>query len=138
MTLPKHTPYLNGQGGVRIGLKPINEENWLEIDDKFKDEITDLTFDKGGILAMANSGPATNGSQFFITHGKTDWLDGKHTVFGYVIEGQDIVNNISQGDTIDSVTIERHGTAAKEWDALKAFEEFKTYLFLWLMYRNIE
>ena len=94
-----------------------------QFDDEFH---PDLKHNKPGTISMANSGPATNGSQFFITHGKTDWLDGKHTVFGYVTEGQDVINNITQGDIIDSVTIERHGVAAKEWDALKAFEEFNS------------
>ena len=62
---------------------------------------------------MANSGPNSNGSQFFITHVATPWLDDKHAVFGYVISGQEVVDGVQQGDTIDAVTITRVGTAAK-------------------------
>jgi peptidyl-prolyl cis-trans isomerase A (cyclophilin A) len=88
---------------------------------RFMDEITDLKHDKAGILSMANAGPATNGSQFFITHAPQPHLDGKHTVFGRVISGQDIVNAISQNDVMDKITIIRVGTAAKQFDAPKVF-----------------
>ena len=90
----------------------------------FKDEITDLKHTKGGILSMANSGPATNGSQFFITHKDTPWLDGKHTVFGHVTQGMDVVNQIAQNDVMLKVTITRKGTAAKAFDAPKVFADY--------------
>jgi len=75
---------------------------------QFKDEFhSDLKHDKPGILSMANSGPGTNGSQFFITHLPTPWLDNNHTVFGHVMddESQKIINTINQGDQIDTINI---------------------------------
>ena len=91
----------------------------------FKDEFTDLKFDKAGILAMANSGPTTNSSQFFITHLETPWLDGKHTIFGHVInEGMTTVNKIAQGDVIKTIKIIRKGDAATKFDAVKTFSDY--------------
>jgi cyclophilin family peptidyl-prolyl cis-trans isomerase len=90
----------------------------------FKDEFTeDLKFEKGGVLAMANSGPATNGSQFFITHKETPWLNGKHTIFGHVVSGMDNVNKIVQDDIMTKITITRKGSAAKKFDAVKVINE---------------
>ena len=93
---------------------------------KFKDEFdATLKHDKPGILSMANSGPNTNGSQFFITHVPTSWLDGKHSVFGAVIspEDQHVVNSVKQGDVIESVSV--------DGDTTELFAKTKSYLDSW-------
>ena len=129
---PQGTPYYNGlkfhrvipdfmvQGGCPQGTGTGNPG--YSFDDEFH---PDLKHDRPGILSMANSGPATNGSQFFITHVPTDWLDNKHTVFGNVVEGQEIVDLVSQGDTLDSIEIVRVGDAAEKFNAIEAFRSFE-------------
>jgi len=93
---------------------------------KFDDEFhPDLKHDKPGVLSMANSGKATNGSQFFITHVPTQWLDNKHTIFGEVVEGQNVVDKIKQDDQINSIEIIREGSEANSWNILEVFNEFK-------------
>jgi peptidyl-prolyl cis-trans isomerase A (cyclophilin A) len=126
------TPYYNGlkfhrvipdfmiQGGCPLGTGTGNPGY------KFDDEVhPDLKHDAPGKLAMANSGPATNGSQFYITHVPTPWLDGKHTVFGSVIEGQDIVDTIAQGDELTAVEIIKVGADAEAFNAVEAFRTFE-------------
>ncbi len=95
---------------------------------KFEDEANNGLGHERGVLSMANAGPNTNGSQFFITHVATPWLNGKHTVFGKVVEGLDAVDAVKQGDTIKSVTIEGDADAAlaaradrvAEWNRIMA------------------
>jgi cyclophilin family peptidyl-prolyl cis-trans isomerase len=107
------------QGGCPIGTG--TGDPGYKFDDEFN---ADLKHDKPGVLSMANSGPATNGSQFFITHIETPWLDNKHTVFGYVIDGLDVVNSIVQDDEIINIKINAVGEKAQSFDPVKAFENF--------------
>ncbi|MEM7659938.1 MAG: peptidylprolyl isomerase [Bacteroidota bacterium] len=92
----------------------------------FKDEFhPDLKHNIAGTLSMANAGINTNGSQFFITHNATPWLDNKHSVFGYVTDGLPIVFQVQQSDTIQRIQIIRNGAEAESFDAVKTFEELK-------------
>jgi len=95
---------------------------------KFKDEFnSELKHDKAGVLSMANAGPNTNGSQFFITHKATPWLNNKHTVFGHTIddESMKVVNSIVKGDKIIKVKILRVGKKARKFDAKEIFNSLK-------------
>ena len=125
------TPYYDGlkfhrvipdfmiQGGCPLGTGTGNPG--YKFDDEFH---PDLKHDAPGKLAMANSGPATNGSQFYITHVPTPWLDGKHTVFGSVVDSQEVVDAVAQGDTM-KIEIIRVGADAEAFNAVEAFRTFE-------------
>ena len=129
---PQGTPYYDGlkfhrvipdfmiQGGCPLGTG--TGDAGYKFDDEFH---VDLKHSGPGVLSMANAGPGTNGSQFFITHVATPWLDNKHTVFGNVVKGQSVVDAIVQGDKIESLEIVRIGEEAKNWNAVEAFRTFE-------------
>lgn len=129
---PQGKPYYDGlkfhrvipdfmiQGGCPQGIGTGGPG--YNFDDEFHPQ---LRHDGPGVLSMANSGPGSNGSQFFITHVSTPWLDDKHTVFGNVVEGQDVVDAVAQGDVMDSVEIIRVGDEAQKWNAVEAFITFE-------------
>jgi len=129
---PQGTPYYNGlkfhrviadfmiQGGCPLGTGTGSPG--YSFDDEFHPE---LKHNAPGILSMANSGPASNGSQFFITHVATPWLDNKHTVFGKVVDGQGIVDAVAQNDILESIEIIRVGEAAEKFNAVEAFRVFE-------------
>jgi FKBP-type peptidyl-prolyl cis-trans isomerase len=129
---PQGKPYYDGlkfhrvisdfmiQGGCPLGTGTGSPG--YSFDDEFHPE---LKHNSPGILSMANSGPASNGSQFFITHVATPWLDNKHTVFGNVVEGQDVVNAVAQNDTLVSVEIIRVGDQAEKFNAIESFRVFE-------------
>jgi peptidyl-prolyl cis-trans isomerase A (cyclophilin A) len=129
---PQGTPYYNGlkfhrviadfmiQGGCPQGTGTGHPG--YKFDDEFH---PDLKHDRPGILSMANSGPGSNGSQFFITHIETPWLDNMHTIFGKVVEGQDVVDAIAKGDELLSLDIMRVGAEAEHFNAIEAFRTFE-------------
>jgi len=133
---PKGTPFYDGLTFHRVLPKFMIQGGCPEGTGRggpgyrFPDEIDpSLTHAGPGILSMANAGPGTNGSQFFITHVQTAWLDGKHTVFGHVVSGQNVVDAIAQGDAIRSVKIHRVGAEAQAFVADQArFDELSQRL----------